>query len=294
MMAAVRVCVCETRGRRVPAAANPMRMRSGVSSPRRPTQVRLLWPACSRCPALRPVRPAPARWSDSGRCRRRAAGPCRPSARGTGSAEPSNGIPERGPVPPGQVSPDPFAVVLDGMLEADSPTRARALACPATQAVQVGPEVLLELPRDPAAASVGNRTGQQTPVAGLLPRIEQLARLNSGLDRTCHSVLGSRPPNRPRRRADEPRSEDDRDDEKDLNSDPAGHRERDHPACALTLRSRAPQLVFFPGPAASTRGGREPGHDVRHSARKFFPSIPAPALTQLPDIRPAERTGRTL
>lgn len=45
-------------------------------------------------------------------------------------------------MPPIQVSPDQFAVVLDGMLKADGPWRVRALPCPATQAVQVGPEVL--------------------------------------------------------------------------------------------------------------------------------------------------------
>jgi hypothetical protein len=185
-------------------------------------------------------------------------------------------------MPPIQVSPDQFAVVLDGMLKADGPWRVRALPCPATQAVQVGPEVPFELPRDPAAASVGNRPVQQTRVVGLLPRVEQLARLNSWLDRTCDNVMGRGPHSHRAGAVDEPRSEDDRDDEQDLNSDPTGHRQRDHPGYALTLRSRTPQLVVLPGLAASAWGGQEPGHDVRPTARGLFPSMPVPRMTQRP------------
>jgi hypothetical protein len=57
------------------------------------------------------------------------------------------------------------------------------------------------------------------------------------------------------------RSEDDRDDEQDLNSDPTGQSQPDHPANAPMLPLRAPQLVGFPGLAAVALGGREHGKD---------------------------------
>ena len=94
---------------------------------------------------------------------------------------------------------------------------------------------------------------------GLFPRIEQFARLNSWLDGA--RVVKDGPPQNRRWGADEPRSEDDRDDEQDLNSDPTGQSQPDHPANAPMLPSRAPQLMGFPGLAAAALGGREHGKD---------------------------------
>jgi hypothetical protein len=94
---------------------------------------------------------------------------------------------------------------------------------------------------------------------GHFPRIEQFARLNSWLDGAC--VVKDGPPQNRRWRADEPRSEDDRDDKHDLNSEPTGQSQPDHPGNAPMLPSRAPQLVGFPGLAAVALGGREHGKD---------------------------------
>jgi hypothetical protein len=88
-------------------------------------------------------------------------------------------------MPPVQVSLDLFALVLDGVLEADGRRRVRALSRRIAQAAQVGLEARCELPRDPAAVSVGDRLIQQTRVVGLSSRVEQLARLNSWLDGAC-------------------------------------------------------------------------------------------------------------
>ena len=167
-------------------------------------------------------------------------------------------------MPPIQVSLDLFAVVLDGVLEADGRRRVRALSCRVTQAAQVGPEARCELPRDPAAVGVGDRPVQQGRVVGLSPRVEQLARLHPWLHGHCKGDRG-----KPGWWwVHEPRSGDEGDDEQDLKSDPTGHSQRDHPAYALMLRSRAPQLVRLPGLTARARrlGGRGHSHDVVYTA----------------------------
>ncbi len=168
-------------------------------------------------------------------------------------------------MPPIQVSLDLFAVVLDGVLEADGRRRVRALSCRVTQAAQVGSEARCELPRDPAAVSVGDRPVQQARVVGLSPRVEQLARLHPWLHGACKGDRGE-----PGWwRVHEPRNDDEGDDEQDLKSDPTGHSQRDHPAYALMLRSRAQQLVRLPGLTARARrlGGRGHSHDVVYTAR---------------------------
>ena len=124
---------------------------------------------------------------------------------------------------------------------------------------------------------VGNRPVQQTRIVGPFPRVEQFARLNSWLYWAYEGGVEAGEPFNRRRGADESCSEDDRGDEQDLRSDPARHRQRDHLAYALMLPSRAPQIVRLPGLAASAFGGRERGHDVRHTARRFVPSMPVPA-----------------
>jgi hypothetical protein len=151
-------------------------------------------------------------------------------------------------------TPSNVALVLDGVLEADGLWRVCAHPCRVTQAGQVGPEAGFELPRNAPAVRVVYRPVQQTWVVGLFPRIEQFARLNSWLDGA--RVVKNGPPQSRRLGADDPRSEDDRDDEKDLNSDPTGQSQRNHPACAPMLRSRTPQLVRFPLLAAVALGGR--------------------------------------
>ena len=174
-------------------------------------------------------------------------------------------------MPPIQVSLDLFAVVLDGVLEADGRRRVRALSCRVTQAAQVGPEARCELPRDPAAVGVGDRPVQQARVVALSPRVEQLARLHPWLHRACKGDRG-----KPEWWwVHESRSDDDGDDEQDLKSDPTGHGQRDHPAYALMLRSRAPQLVRLPGLTARARrlGGRGHSHDVVYTARGIGWSI---------------------
>jgi hypothetical protein len=143
-------------------------------------------------------------------------------------------------------------VVLYGVLEADSRPRVRALSHRVTQAGHVSPETRRELPRDPAAVSVGDRLVQQARLLGLFPRIEQLARAHPWLDGACSGdgnaegvVL----------RAREPRNDDgERDHEQDLKNQATGHRQRYHPAYALTLRSRTPQLVRFPRSGRSRIG----------------------------------------
>jgi len=110
--------------------------------------------------------------------------------------------------------------------------------------------------------SVGDRLVQQARLVGLLPRIEQLARAHPWLDGArsgdgnaegVESQVGAR--------AREPRNDDGERDEQDLKNQASGHRQRDHPAYALTLRSRTPQLVRFPGLAAVASRGRQHGKD---------------------------------
>ena len=67
----------------------------------------------------------------------------------------------------------------------------------------------------------------------------------------------------------EPRSENEPDDEQKLKNQTPGHSQRDHPAYALMLRSRAPQLVRLPRLAAGATwrlGGRRHSHDVVYTA----------------------------
>jgi hypothetical protein len=166
-------------------------------------------------------------------------------------------------MPPIQVSLDLFAGVLDGVLEADGRRRVRALSCRVPQATQVGPEARCDLPRDPAAVSVGDRPVQQARVVSLFPRVEQLARLHPWLYGACRQDVQNRRTEAARAR--EPRSEDERGDEQDLKNEATSHSQCDHPAYALMLRSRAPQLVRLPGLAARATwrlNRRGHSHDV--------------------------------